>query len=117
MKPTLRTVPQPGAEPHAPPPDLSADAAAHFRRLRDDYQITDSYGLFILGESMRSWDRAERARALIAKHGELIGAGSRIRRNPACSVESAARAAALKGLRELGCETVATAQPGRPRGR
>ena len=117
MKPTLRTVAQSGPEPNAPPADLSPSAAEHFRRLRDDYGIADSFGIFILSEALRSWDRAESARRIIQTHGELLGSGTRLRKNPAAAIEQTARAACLKALRSLGCETEPVAAPGRPRGR
>jgi P27 family predicted phage terminase small subunit len=98
------------------PNHLSAEAKKIWRRLVEEYAISDSGGLEILRQGLEAFDRAQAARILIEKHGLVIrdrfGA---VKPNPLISCERDARSAYLSALKQL-CLDVVTPHdgPGRP---
>lgn len=88
-----------------PPAGLSAASKKLWRELRDQYGISDSAGLLILASAMQAHTRAERARAIITKEGEVVLDRFQQRKaNPACQVERDARSGMLMALRQLKLE-------------
>lgn len=87
------------------PEGLSKAAISWWKKLFDEYQITDNAGLLLLEQALRSFDRAEEARALIDKEGAVIrDRFNQPRQHPACQVERDNRAAVVKTLAALGID-------------
>lgn len=73
--------------------------------LREQYDIDDVAGLLLLTTAMRSFTRAERARAIVDKEGETLrDRWGQSKVHPAAAVERDARAAMLTALRALHLE-------------
>lgn len=84
------------------PEGLSPKAKTLWHDLTTEYQITDSGGLCILEAGLRSFDRAETARKLIAKKGMVIfDRFGQAKSNPVLSSERDARSQWLMALKHL----------------
>lgn len=87
------------------PPGLSKAASEWWKKLQAEYEIIDHAGLLLLEQALRSFDRAEEARALIDKEGAVIrDRFNQPRQHPACQVERDSRAAVVKTLAALGID-------------
>jgi phage terminase small subunit len=101
------------------PAHLTAEAAAWFGRLASEYGIEDEAGLLMLRAAMESFDRADQARALIAKQGmtSMDKYGQR-RPHPAIAIERDSRKNLLAFLKALNLDLEPLRDgPGRPPGR
>ena len=84
------------------PKGLSAAARGWWRRLLREYAIDDEAGLLLLESALRQFDRAEEARAILAKDGlVLVDRFGQQKAHPAASLERDARAGLLAALRAL----------------
>ncbi|PWT80386.1 MAG: hypothetical protein C5B58_11760 [Acidobacteria bacterium] len=79
------------------------------------YRIADGAGLVLVTTAAEALDRIREAQVAIRKHGVLVpdryGA---LKRNPACSLESDARAGMLSALRALNLDLEPLRDRGRP---
>ena len=88
-----------------PPTGLSKPAANWWGKLISEYRISDSAGLLLLEQGLRSFDRAESARRLLDKEGSVLqDRFGQPRQHPACQVERDSRAALVKTLSVLGID-------------
>lgn len=96
------------------PAGLSAGSKKLWAAILRDYRsITDAAGLRILQAGLESLDRANAAKKLVDKMGELvIDRFKQARVNPACAVERDARSQFLQALKQLGLEP--NAEPLKP---
>jgi hypothetical protein len=101
-----------------PPEGASELALAWYAGVMAVYNIRDLDGRLTLHTIIRSFDRAERAADLIAKHGELVlGRDEQLKTNPACAVERDARAQMMQALKHLDIGVgPPKARPGKPMG-
>jgi P27 family predicted phage terminase small subunit len=101
------------------PTGLSAEAKRWWRRLREEYGIQDSAGLLLLEQALRSFDRAEQARAALDHDGcTTVDSRGRPKAHPATAVERDSRAAMLSAMKALNFDvSPKSAGPGRPAGR
>ena len=80
---------------------LSAESAALFARLADEYQIVDGAGHALLRSIGESLDRVAEARKIIARDGLIVDTASGPKAHPACGIERDSRTAAFSALRLL----------------
>jgi P27 family predicted phage terminase small subunit len=102
-----------------PPGHLSAEAKKIWKKLTEEYDISDAGGKEILRAGLEAFDRAQTARASIDKTGLMIkdrfGA---VKPHPLISCERDARAAYLQALKQLQLDVEPLKNgPGRPPGR
>jgi P27 family predicted phage terminase small subunit len=102
----------------APPKHLSAEAKKIWRGIISEYDIDDIAGLKILRVALEAYDRAEKCRTMIEKHGMMLkdrfGAP---KSHPLLPVERDNRAAFLAGLKALNLDILPLRDgPGRPGG-
>lgn len=97
-----------------PPSGLCDTAATWWRATQDEYGIADSAGLALLEQAARALDRAEAARALLAKDG-LVQADrfGQPKPHPGCVILRDAEASFRSSLRDLRLDV----EPARPVGR
>lgn len=102
-----------------PPAHLSAEASAWFNTIVREYGVCDEAGLLMLRGAMESYDRAEEARAILAKEGLTTkDKYGQHRPHPAVGIERDARKNLLSYLRALNLDVEPTrSTPGRPPGR
>ena len=72
--------------------------------LIDTYQIQSGAALALVGIAKEALDTANKAEALVKKHGILIDGERGLRGNPACSVARDARNRLLNALGKLNLE-------------
>ena len=86
------------------PKSLSAESKKLWAAiLRDNPSITDASGLKVLQVGLESLDRANAAKAIVDKAGEIVqDRFGQDRVNPACAVERDARAQFLQAVKQLG---------------
>lgn len=100
------------------PEGASQLALAWYEAVMAVYNVRDLDGRLTLHTIVRTFDRAERAAALIATHGELVeGRDGQLKTNPAAAIERDARAQMMQALRHLDIGIgPPKARPGRPTG-
>ena len=101
------------------PKQLSKEAKSIWRKLTEEYGITDAGGTEILRTGLEAFDRAQSARASIEKVGLMIkdrfGA---VKPHPLIACERDSRAAYLAALKQLNMDVEPLRdRPGRPGGR
>ncbi len=86
----------------AAPAHLSGESKRHWSRILSEFKIEDAAGLLLLRCALEAWDRAQDARARIAKHGPIIKDryGS-AKAHPLLSIEKDARSSFLACMRTL----------------
>lgn len=90
-------------EPDGTPAALEAPGLALWRRVTEEYDLSDSAGAAMLEAACRSLDRAERCRAIIDADGELIKVkGGPPREHPLLKSELASRSFTVRTLARLG---------------
>lgn len=106
------------ATPSAPK-QLSTEAKRWWKRLMDEYDITDQAGLLLLQTALESFDRMRSAQAAIATEGQTqIDRFGQAKAHPLLSVERDARAAMIAALKALNLDLEPVRSgPGRPPGR
>lgn len=102
-----------------PPGHLSKEAKQIWKKLTEEYGISDNGGKEILRAGLEAFDRAQKARENIDRVGLLVkdrfGA---VKPHPLISCERDARAAYLQALRQLNFDIEPLRDgPGRPPGR
>jgi P27 family predicted phage terminase small subunit len=102
-----------------PPKNLSREAKATWRKIQDEYQITDEAGLLILATACESFDRMRQAQASIEAEGATFpDRFGQPRPHPATVIERDSRAAMLAALKQLNLDLEPLRDgPGRPAGR
>lgn len=84
------------------PVGLSAAARRWWKRLVQEYDITDPAGELLLEQALRCFDRAEQARAVLDKDGvTTTDSRGRPKTHPATSVERDSRAGMLSALKAM----------------
>ena len=101
------------------PSHLSKEAQGIYKKLSEEYDISDAGGLEILRAGLEAFDRSQAARVLINKVGLVItdrfGA---VKPNPLIACERDARAAYLQALKQLQLDLEPlNPTPGRPPGK
>ena len=101
------------------PKGLSAAARGWWRKLTAEYAIEDDGGRLLLEQALRSFDRAEAARALLDTDGVVVrDRWGQQKPHPAASIERDARAGMLSALRQMNLDVEPLRDgPGRPGGR
>jgi P27 family predicted phage terminase small subunit len=101
------------------PKHLSKEAKALWKRLSEEYSITDEAGLLILQTAMEAYDRMREAQAIIKTEGmQVVDRFDQKKAHPLTTVERDARAAMLAALKALNLDLEPlNDKPGRPAGR
>lgn len=101
------------------PAGLSEPAKTWWRRIVNDYEITDAAGRLLVETALQAFDRMHEARELITKHGAVTkDRFGQLRPNPATVIERDSRAAMLHALKQLNLDLEPLRDgPGRPPGR
>src|SRR5215510_3118810 len=88
-----------------PPKGLHAKAAAFWRVVVQDYEL-EAFHLEILKQACKALQRCEEASAIVDKEGQayIDPKSGRWFPHPSVGVEERARAAFLRGVRELGLD-------------
>src|SRR5687768_11554750 len=100
-----------------PPPNLSREAKAWWRKINSEWALDDS-SLLILESAFESFDRMRQAQEIIAIEGIVIkDRFDQIKQHPATLVERDAKAAMVRQIKALGLDLEPlNAAPGRPAG-
>jgi hypothetical protein len=114
-KPPLTLVKPAGTSPE-PPRTLGEAGLALWRRVHDEYDISDVAGLEMLVQCCAALDRAEALRAEIEADGEVLRARGQIKDHPALKHELAARAFVVRTLSRVGLNFEPVRSVGRPPG-
>ena len=109
------TLARPTHDPWMDPPEhCSAMALALYHRIMATYDVRDTDGRVALHTLIRSFDRAEAARAQVEREGAtVVGQAGVPKAHPLLAIERAARAAMLAALKTLDIKL----PPSTPRGR
>jgi len=86
----------------AAPKHLSAEARRLWSRLREDFVLDDEAALLLLRALCEAFDRAEKARAEVARDGATVrDRWGQIKAHPAVAIERDARGQVLAAVRAL----------------
>ncbi len=103
---------EPAVDASGVPAHLSAEMRKFWRRVVSEYEL-EADALLILRTACESFDRAQRARLLIAKEGMVLGN----RCHPAINIEQTSQRIFLVAMRQLGLDIDPPGPIGRPPGR
>src|SRR5438034_1893169 len=98
-----------------PPGGLSTMSRGLWSRMHRGWQLDDSARV-LLTVALRAHDRAEEARAIIARDGMVIKAAKGTRAHPAVAVLRDAETSLLRAWRQLGLDVAVPGPLGRPAG-
>lgn len=100
------------------PKKLSQEARNWWRKIIDEYEISDEAGFLILQTSLEAFDRMRDAQKIIKTEGmtnsDRFG---QPRLHPACTIERDARAQFMQGLKALNLDIEPLRAIGRPAGK
>src|SRR5687767_8346675 len=85
-----------------PPRGLGTTARSLWNRLNASYAFDDDAQIMLLELLVRAYDRSERARAVLAKEGEVVKSSTGPKQHPACVTEAAAWRVMLTATKQLG---------------
>lgn len=102
-----------------PPKNLSREAKNLWRKIQNEYAISDEAGLLILATALESFDRMRQAQAILTNEGmTTVDRFGQARAHPAATIERDSRAAMLGALKQLNLDLEPLRDgPGRPAGR
>jgi P27 family predicted phage terminase small subunit len=102
-----------------PPKNLSREAKNLWRKIQDEYQITDEAGLLILATGLEAFDRMRQAQTILEAEGmTTLDRFQQPRPHPAATIERDSRSALLGALKQLNLDLEPLRDgPGRPAGR
>jgi len=99
------------------PSKLSKEAQRWWRKIVDEYGISDSGGLLILLNLLEAFDRMRSAQAILEDEGTVIVDRFNQRKaHPLCAVERDARSQVFSGLKMLSLDLEPLRDLGRPPG-
>jgi hypothetical protein len=100
------------------PRPLGQHGAALWRRIVQEYDVSDEAGRELLCLACQALDRAEACREVIDEHGEafIVQPSGMVRQNPLLRDELANRSFVAKTLERLGVNSEPTKPVGRPTG-
>lgn len=100
------------------PKNLSIEARNWWKKIVNEYEITDEAGLLILQTAFEAFDRMRAAQKIIKKEGmtnsDRFG---QPRMHPACTIERDARGQFMQGLKALNLDIEPLRDIGRPGGK
>jgi P27 family predicted phage terminase small subunit len=98
------------------PKNLSREGKNLWRRIQDEYGITDEAGLLILATALESFDRMRQAQDILSNEGmTTTDRFGQARAHPAATIERDSRAAMLGALKQLNLDLEPLRDgPGRP---
>jgi phage terminase small subunit len=103
------------ADPTATPAGLGPEGSALWRRVHQEYDVSDVAGWTMLREACRALDRAARCREQINKQGEVVALkGHPPKEHPLLKAELAAQSFLVRTLARLGLDSEPIKQIGRP---
>lgn len=114
-KSTLTLVQPPSTSP-SPPRELGKHGLSLWKRVHDEYDISDAGGIELLAQACAAVDRAEALAECVSRDGVVIYAKPGPKAHPALKEELAARAFVCRTLQRLGINVEAIKPPGRPAG-
>jgi P27 family predicted phage terminase small subunit len=102
-----------------PPKNLSREATKLWRKLQEEYGITDEAGLLILRTGLEAFDRMRQAQEILSNQGmTTTDRFGQPKAHPMTTVERDSRAAMLAALKQLNLDIEPLKDgPGRPPGR
>jgi len=110
----LRIVPERSATYPDPPASLGEPGRNLWRRVLDEYDISDVAGLLTLETAARAFDRAESLREVIQRDGLTISTPNGVKEHPLLRHEIQARSLLLRALARLGINHEPLKPLGRP---
>ena len=85
-----------------PPKNLSREAKILWRKIQDEYAISDEAGLLILATGLEAFDRMRQAQDILKAEGmTTLDRFQQPRPHPAATIERDSRAAMLAALKQL----------------
>ncbi len=100
-----------------PPRSLSAPAKKLWKKLTEEFDVSDAAGLAVLQAALEAFDRMKTARSVIRKEGlQVQDRFKQWKAHPLATVERDARAQFLAGMKQLNLDTEPARSPGRPPG-
>lgn len=85
-----------------PPKNLSREAKNLWRKIQDEYAISDEAGLLILATGLEAFDRMRQAQDILKAEGmTTLDRFQQPRPHPAATIERDSRAAMLAALKQL----------------
>ena len=106
----------PGDDPNATPDGLGPHGLALWRKVTEDYDLSDAAGATTLEQAARSLDRAEASRERINRDGELVKVRGGMKEHPLLRHELSNRAFCVRALQKLGLAFEPIRMMGRPPG-
>jgi P27 family predicted phage terminase small subunit len=102
-----------------PPKNLSRESRNLWRRIQDEYGITDEAGLLILATGLEAFDRMRLSQEILSNEGmTTTDRYGQPKAHPMTTVERDSRAAMLAALKQLNLDLEPLRDgPGRPAGR
>jgi P27 family predicted phage terminase small subunit len=99
-----------------PPKNLSREARNLWRKIQDEYQISDEAGLLILAIACEAFDRMRQAQDILSNEGmTTTDRFGQARAHPAATIERDSRAAMLGALKQMNFDLEPLRDgPGRP---
>ncbi len=102
-------------KPPTPPKGLSAASREWFRHVVAEYDV-QPHQVLLLRAACEAFDEYTRARALVAKEGQIVEGRYGPRVHPAVAIARDARIAFMRATRELALDDAAPPDPRPPRG-
>lgn len=102
-----------------PPKTLSAEASRWWKKLIEDYDITDEAGFLLLQTGLEAFDRMRGAQDVIRREGlQVKDRFGQMKSHPLLTTERDSRAQMLMALKALNLDLEPLREaPGRPGGR
>ena len=100
------------------PDGLSKEAAAWWRKLQEEYGVTDSAGLLLLQSALEAFDRMRACQTAIEAEGQTVqDRFGQAKPHPLLTAERDSRAQMLAALKALHFDLEPLKPTGRPPGR
>ena len=102
------------SKPGRGPSGLGSAGREFYRRVQEEFGISDSGGLELLSQASFAIDRADACRLQVAKEGQTIATKSGMKPHPLIQSETAARSLAVRCIAALGIALEPVKPMGRP---
>jgi hypothetical protein len=106
----------PPANPLAPPANLGQAGREQWRSIQDEYGITDTGGLTLLGQLCAATDQIAECSAAVARDGLMVRGKFGPREHPLLKHELSLRSFAVRTVQKLGIALEPIKSVGRPGG-
>lgn len=101
-----------------PPKNLSIEARNWWKKIINEYEISDEAGFLILQTSLEAFDRMRDAQRILKKEGvQVADRFGQLKAHPLLTTERDSRAQFMQGLKALNLDIEPLKNVGRPGGK